>query len=68
MELLVIELVNQAKELYYSQDCVNRTIKETVKMTLEQRFKENKISSTEYRRALDILEKYHITTNQVGTE
>lgn len=60
MELLVMLLRSQAEELYLSQECKEDVIQNSVKSVLEENLKENKISSTEYQKALDILKKYKI--------
>ena len=58
MELLVILLRSQAEELYLSKECKEDVIQKSVKSVLEENLKKNKISSTEYQKALDILKTY----------
>lgn len=65
MELLVMTLVSNAKEMYLSKECMQRTVKEAVKQTLKEGLEQNKISSTDHKKALDILEKYEIMADQV---
>ena len=52
MEETVLDLINQAEELYQSNECKKKVIKDAA---LIQNLKENKISSTDYQSALDIL-------------
>lgn len=61
MELLVMLLRSQAEELYTSKKCKEEVIQNSVKSVLEENLKENKISSTEYQKALDILKRYELT-------
>lgn len=58
MELLVMLLRSQAEELYLSEECKEDVIQKSVKSVLEENLKKNKISSTEYQKAMDILKKY----------
>lgn len=60
IELLVMQLKSEAEEIYLSRECKENVIRETVKYALIQNLKENKISSTEYQEALDILKRYEI--------
>ena len=60
MELLIILLRNEAEEMYSSKECKEKVIQESVKAVLKQHFEENKISSTEYQSALDILKRYEL--------
>ena len=60
MELLVLILRNEAEEIYNSKECKEKVIQESVKAALKQNLEENKISSTEYQSALDILKRYEI--------
>lgn len=65
MELVIMSLVSNAKNLYFSKECMQRTIKAAVRETLTDGLKQNKISSTDYEKALDILDKYEIMADQV---
>ncbi|MGN1297707.1 MAG: hypothetical protein ACI4VH_04705 [Clostridia bacterium] len=60
IELLVMQLKSEAEEIYLSRECKENVIRETVKSALIQNLKEDKISSTEYQEALDILKRYEI--------
>lgn len=44
---------------------MQRTVKEAVEQTLKEGLEQNKISSTDYKKALDILAKYEIMVDQV---
>lgn len=61
MELLIMTLVSEAEELYLSKECKEEVIKASVKKTLLEGLKQQKISNTEYENALDILEKYKLS-------
>ena len=64
MELTVMQLRSEAEEMYLSKECREKIIQDVVKATLEKSLKENKISSTDYREALDILKRYAIKRDQ----
>ena len=58
MELLVMQLVSGIEEFVNSKEFKIQTIKKGVKATLQQKLEEQKITSTEYQSALEILENY----------
>lgn len=58
MEILILTLRNEAEEIYNSKECKEKVIQEAVKASLRQSLEDNKISSTEYQSALDILKGY----------
>lgn len=60
IELLVMQLRSKAEEMYLSKECRETAIQGAVKATLMQNLEENKISSTEYQEALDILKRYEL--------
>ena len=60
MELLIMSLVSNAKDVYLSKECMQKAIKTAVREALTDGLKQNKISSTDYEKALDILDKYEI--------
>ncbi len=62
LEYLIIKLRSDVEEMYLSKEHREKTIQEAVKILLKQKLEENKISSTEYQKALDILKKYEIET------
>ena len=59
-ELLVMKLRSEAEEMYLSKECREPAIQGAVKAILMQSLEENKISSTEYQEALDILKRYEL--------
>lgn len=65
MELLIMRLGDNAKEVYFSKKYMQRSIKTAVRKSLTERLKQNKISSTDYEKVLDILDKYEIMANRV---
>jgi len=48
-----MNLRSEAEEIYLSKECKERVIQESVKTSLKQNLRENKISSTDYQQALD---------------
>lgn len=60
MEMLIMLLRNEAEEKYLSEECKEKVIQEAVKSILKENFQKNKISSTEYELALDILKRYEV--------
>ena len=65
MELLIMILVNNAKDFYLKKECMQSLIKAAVKEILTDGLKQNKISSTDYEKALDILDNYEITVDPI---
>lgn len=61
IELLIMKLRSEAEEMYLSKECREHVIQEAVKSALVQNLEENKISSTEYQKALDILKRYKVS-------
>ena len=61
IELLIMSLISQAEEEY--QKIKEDAIKGIVKKTLNQLQDNEKISSTEYKEALDILERYRLSNS-----
>lgn len=57
MELLIMKLRSEAEEIYLSKECKEKVIQESVIEALKQNLNNKKISSTEYKEALDILQR-----------
>ena len=53
-------IFREAEEMYLSKECREPAIQGAVKAILMQSLEENKISSTEYQEALDILKRYEL--------
>jgi hypothetical protein len=60
MELVVMQLRSEAEEFYLSKECKEPVIQLAVKDALKRSLEENKISSTDYQEALDILKRYEL--------
>ena len=65
IELLVLTIRNEIEDLYYSKEFKEKILQDATKSSLEKSLKENKISSTDYQKALDISSRYEINSNQV---
>ncbi len=55
IELIIMKLKSEIEEIYYTKECKDNVVKNGVIASLDENLKENKISSTDYQIALDIL-------------